>query len=112
MDREYRQEQASGYWKAASITGFTPDWKLSEDECRTRRESSQAKDMTWWKEIRSRVAGDEIIEAPEDMTIEVLFLEPREIQTLFQRKLRYVVPMRLSYRQNVSCKTGVQKTVF
>jgi hypothetical protein len=58
MDRERRQEQASGYWKAAFITGFTPNWKLSEDECRTRRESSQAKDMIRWKEIRSRVAGD------------------------------------------------------
>jgi hypothetical protein len=33
------------HWKAASITGFASDWKLSKDECRKRRKGSQAKDM-------------------------------------------------------------------
>jgi hypothetical protein len=87
------------YWKAACITGFAPDWKLSEDEYRERREGSQVRDMIWWEEIRHRVAGGEIIAAPEDMTTKVLFLEPEEIQTWFQRKFGYIAPMGLSYRQ-------------
>jgi hypothetical protein len=87
------------HWKAASITGFASDWKLSKDGCRKSRKGSQAKDMIWWEEIRNRVASGEIIAAPEDMTTKVLFLEPEEIQTWFQRKLGYVVPMGLSYRQ-------------
>jgi hypothetical protein len=87
------------YWKAASNIGFKPDWKLSEDGCRIRRECSQARDMIWWEEIRNRVAGGEIIAPPEDMATEVLFLETEEIQTWFQRELGYIVPMGLSYRQ-------------
>jgi hypothetical protein len=55
--------------------------------------------MIWWEEIRNRVAGGEIIATPEDMTTGVLFLEPEEIQTWFQRKLGYAVPMGLSHRQ-------------